>query len=73
MVLVNGPDGIPRDTAPTLQPGIDRRVIAMAALGLGTEVRSLMRAGGRVTVAVAGSLLLPGGISLGLIQLSGIP
>jgi uncharacterized integral membrane protein (TIGR00698 family) len=48
-------------------------VIAMAALGLGTEVRSLMRAGGRVTIAVTGSLLLLGGISLGLIQLLGIP
>jgi uncharacterized membrane protein YadS len=48
-------------------------VMAMAALGLSTEVRSLMRAGGRVTVAVTGSLLLLGGISLGLIQLLGIP
>lgn len=48
-------------------------VVAMAALGLGTEVRGLMRAGGRVTAAVIGSLLLLGGVSLGLIQLLGIP
>jgi uncharacterized integral membrane protein (TIGR00698 family) len=47
-------------------------VIAMAALGLGTEVRSLIRAGGRVTAAVTSSLLLLGGISLGLIKLLGI-
>jgi uncharacterized integral membrane protein (TIGR00698 family) len=48
-------------------------VIAMAALGLSTEIRGLMRAGGRVTAAVTGSLLLLGGVSLGLIQLLGIP
>jgi uncharacterized integral membrane protein (TIGR00698 family) len=47
-------------------------VIAMAALGLSTEVRSLMQAGARVTAAVTGSLLLLGGVSVGLIQLLGI-
>jgi uncharacterized integral membrane protein (TIGR00698 family) len=46
-------------------------VIAMAALGLTTEVRGLMRTGARVTAAVTGSLLLLGTVSLGLIQLLG--
>lgn len=48
-------------------------VIAMAALGLGTELRVLMRTGGRVTAAVFGSLLVLAGISLGLIGLLGLP
>ena len=47
-------------------------VISMAALGLGTDLRAVARAGGRVTAAVAGSLLLLGAVSLGLIWLLGI-
>jgi uncharacterized integral membrane protein (TIGR00698 family) len=46
--------------------------IAMAALGLGVEVRALGRAGTRVSAAVAASLLILLGISLGLIRLLGI-
>jgi uncharacterized membrane protein YadS len=44
-------------------------VISMAALGLGTDLHALARAGGRVTAVVSLSLLLLGGISLRLIRL----
>jgi uncharacterized membrane protein YadS len=47
-------------------------VVSMAALGLGTNLRSVMRAGVRVSTAVATSLLLLGGTSLGVIHLLGI-
>ena len=44
----------------------------MAALGLGTDMRAVGRAGARVTAAVTGSLLVLGAISVGLIRLLGI-
>jgi uncharacterized integral membrane protein (TIGR00698 family) len=44
-------------------------VVSMAALGLGTDVRAVARAGGRVALAVTLSLLLLGLISLGLVRL----
>jgi uncharacterized integral membrane protein (TIGR00698 family) len=47
-------------------------VISMAALGLGTDMRVVARAGGRVTAAVTASLLVLGAISLGLIRLLGL-
>jgi uncharacterized integral membrane protein (TIGR00698 family) len=47
-------------------------VISMAALGLGTDLRLVARAGGRVTAAVTASLLVLGAISLGLIRLLGL-
>lgn len=47
-------------------------VISMAALGLGTDLRSVARAGSRVIAVVSLSLLLLGGISLGLIRLLGM-
>jgi uncharacterized membrane protein YadS len=47
-------------------------VISMAALGLGTDLRVVARAGGRVTAAVTLSLLVLGMISLGLIRLLGV-
>jgi uncharacterized integral membrane protein (TIGR00698 family) len=47
--------------------------IAMAALGLGVDVRALGRVGARVSLAVAISLLILLGISLGLIVLLGVP
>ena len=46
--------------------------VSMAALGLGVDVRVVARAGARVTTAVTLSLLLLGGISLGLIRLLGV-
>ena len=47
-------------------------VVSMAALGLGTDLRVVARAGGRVTAAVTLSLLLLAAISLGLIRLLGL-
>jgi len=47
-------------------------VVSMAALGLGVDVRTVARAGGRVTAAVSLSLLALGGIGLGLIRLLGV-
>jgi uncharacterized integral membrane protein (TIGR00698 family) len=44
-------------------------VVSMAALGLGVDVRTVARAGGRVTAAVVLSLIVLGGISLALIHL----
>ena len=47
-------------------------VISMAALGLGTDLRVVARAGGKVTAAVTLSLLVLGAISLGLIRMLGL-
>ncbi|MBN8889244.1 MAG: hypothetical protein BGP12_08630 [Rhodospirillales bacterium 70-18] len=47
-------------------------IVSMAALGLGTDLRVVARAGGRVTGAVALSLVVLGAISLGLIRLLGL-
>jgi uncharacterized membrane protein YadS len=47
-------------------------VIAMAALGLSTDLRMVARAGGRVTGVVVLSLLALGAISVGLIRLLGL-
>jgi uncharacterized membrane protein YadS len=43
-------------------------VMSMAALGLGVDARSVLRAGGRVTMVVVLSLLVLCAISLGLIH-----
>ena len=55
--------------APMAQAAGLLTVISMAALGLGTDVRVVARAGGRVTAAVVLSLLLLGLLSLCLIHL----
>ncbi len=47
-------------------------VISMAALGLGVDVRSVAKAGARVTLAVVASLLALGAVSLGLIRVLGL-
>jgi uncharacterized integral membrane protein (TIGR00698 family) len=47
-------------------------IVSMAALGLGTDLKVVARAGGRVTTTVTLSLLLLGGISLLLIRALGI-
>ena len=47
-------------------------VVSMAALGLGTDLRVVARAGGRVTAAVTLSLVVLGVISLGLIRVLGL-
>jgi uncharacterized integral membrane protein (TIGR00698 family) len=62
---------------PPLVPPVTRAAailttIAMAALGLGVDVRVVGRAGGRVTAAVTASLLLLGVMSYALIRLARI-
>ncbi len=47
-------------------------VISMAALGLGTDLKTVARAGGRVTAAVTLSLVLLGALSLLLIRMLGL-
>jgi uncharacterized integral membrane protein (TIGR00698 family) len=47
-------------------------VLAMAALGLGVDVRTVAKAGGRVTGAVVLSLIVLGGISFALIRALGV-
>ncbi len=63
------PDGLltPIKTAASLLT-----TVSMAALGLGVDVRVVARAGVRVTAAVILSLVVLGGISLGLIRLLGV-
>lgn len=46
--------------------------VSMAALGLGVDVRTVARAGARVTAAVTASLVVLGAISFGLIRLLSI-
>lgn len=47
-------------------------IVSMAALGLGVDARTVLRAGGRVTLVVVLSLLVLAAISFGLIKLLGI-
>ncbi|MCQ8240037.1 YeiH family protein [Rhizosaccharibacter radicis] len=47
-------------------------VVSMAALGLGTDIRSAARSGGRIVAAVVLSLLMLGAIGFGLIRLLGM-
>ena len=47
-------------------------IISMAALGLGVDVRSVARAGGRVTAAVTLSLIALAAVSIALIRLLGV-
>ena len=47
-------------------------VLSMAALGLGTDLRLVAGAGGRVTLVVVASLVVLGVIGLGLIRLLGL-
>jgi uncharacterized integral membrane protein (TIGR00698 family) len=54
--------------APTQHAADALTVMSMAALGLGVDARSVLRAGGRVTMVVVLSLLVLGAISLGLIH-----
>ena len=47
-------------------------LVAMAALGLGCDVRALLRAGGSIAGTVVGSLIMLLGLSLALIHVLGI-
>lgn len=58
--------------APTAATANLLTVIAMAALGLCTDLRMVARAGGPVTAAVTFSLVVLGAISFGLIRLLGL-
>jgi uncharacterized membrane protein YadS len=48
-------------------------IVAMAALGLGVDVRSLAAAGPRVSAVVTASLLLLAAMALGLVALLQVP
>ncbi len=58
--------------APTATLANVLTIISMAALGLGVDVRVVARAGGRVTAAVCGSLVLLGLVSFALIHGLGV-
>ena len=47
-------------------------IVSMAALGLGVDVRTVARAGTRVTVTVTGSLILIAAIAIGMIHALGV-
>jgi len=64
---------IPQNLLPPItQTAAILTTIAMAALGLGVDVRVVARTGPRVTLAVTASLIVLGAMSYGLIQMSGI-
>jgi uncharacterized integral membrane protein (TIGR00698 family) len=58
--------------APTAAVATWLTVLSMAALGLSTDLRSVAKAGPRVTAAVTLSLVVLGAISFGLIHMLGI-
>ena len=60
---------IPAPALPVLARGAGYlSVVAMAGLGLGTDIRMVARSGGRVALAAMGSLVLLGALSLGVVQ-----
>jgi uncharacterized integral membrane protein (TIGR00698 family) len=64
---------IPRDAAQVLRSvAAVLTAFAMAALGLGVDVRTVAKAGGRIAAAVTASLIVLGAISYALIRLSGV-
>lgn len=68
MVVCRSLGGVPgAAVAPIGQVATLLTVVSMAALGLGVDVRTVAKAGGRVTAAVILSLLGLGGISLALL------
>ena len=70
MVAARSVGAIPASALPIMGAAASLlTVISMAALGLGTDLRVVARAGGRVTAAVVGSLAMLGVISLGLVRL----
>lgn len=64
---------IPASLLPSIKTAANLlTTVSMAALGLGVDIRVVAHAGVRVTAAVTLSLLVLGGISLGLIRLLGV-
>ncbi|KAA0590484.1 putative integral membrane protein (TIGR00698 family) [Azospirillum lipoferum] len=73
MIALRSFDLIPQAALPAMEHAATLlTVVSMAALGLGVDVRTVARAGGRVTAAVVLSLLALGTISLTLIHLIGL-
>lgn len=64
------PEGL---TFPITRTAAFLTTVAMAALGLGVDVRVVARTGVRVTLAVTASLIVLGAMSYGLIRMVGIP
>jgi uncharacterized integral membrane protein (TIGR00698 family) len=58
---------------PITQTAATLTAIAMAALGLGVDIRVVAKSGVRVTLAVTASLIVLGLISYALIRVAGIP
>ncbi|WP_042691478.1 YeiH family protein [Azospirillum sp. B506] len=73
MIALRSFDLIPQVALPAMEHAATLlTVVSMAALGLGVDVRTVARAGGRVTAAVILCLLVLGAISLTLIRLIGL-
>ncbi len=74
VLVIRSIDVIPQSSLPAIT-GVAALLttVAMAALGLGVDVRVLARTGARVTLAVTTSLLVLGVMSYGLIRLMGMP
>jgi len=73
VLLIRSVGLIPRAVLPAVtQAATLLTTIAMAALGLGVDVRVVARTGPRVTAAVTASLIVLGLISYGLIRVAGI-
>jgi uncharacterized integral membrane protein (TIGR00698 family) len=65
---------VPQAALPTItQIAATLTTIAMAALGLGVDIRVVAKSGVRVTLAVTASLIVLGSISYALIRVAGIP
>ena len=58
---------------PITQIAASLTTIAMAALGLGVDIRVVAKSGVRVTLAVTASLIVLGSISYALIRVAGMP
>ena len=73
MMLLRSLGFIPRDlVAPLRTIAAVLTTIAMAALGLGVDVRTVAKAGPQVVTAVTASLVVLGLISYALIRLAGV-
>lgn len=73
MVALRSADAIPEGAlAPIGKLATILTVISMAALGLGVDVRTVSRAGARVTATVIASLLALGSVSYLLVRLLGL-
>jgi uncharacterized membrane protein YadS len=73
VLIVRSLGFIPQIVLPSItQIAATLTTIAMAALGLGVDVRVVAKSGVRVTLAVTASLVVLGLISYALIRIAGI-